>query len=254
MADLQYLLRESKTRFLQSFANNRINIQLEKPIISFTFDDVPRTALVNGIPILDQYNIKATYYVAMGLSCFQSSNNELEAYLDPDDILELHRNGHDIACHTYSHYMLKTGTAKDLAHDADKNVRKLKALLGTTSIEHFSYPFGQVNFKEKKLLANSYKTMRSSRPGINTSKTDMHLLRATSIYNPTFEKNKLIKIIEDAERQRGWLIFYTHGVNNKPDAYSCKTEQLQWVIQQCLASSFRILPISEAYSCIIKSQ
>ena len=257
MAILKHLLQESKTRFLQSYANNRVDINMEKPIISFTFDDVPRTALTNGIPILTDYDVKATFYVAMGLTHSHSGNKgginrEVEIYLNPDDIIELHHSDHDIACHTYSHYMLKTGTAEQLVQDACRNVRELTTLLGTTSIEHFSYPFGQVNLKEKKLLANKYKTMRSSRPGVNISLTDMYLLRATSIYSATFDKNKIKILIEKAERHCGWLIFYTHGVEDNPDMYSCTPDQLKWVIQQCSISTAQLLPVSKAFSSIMK--
>ena len=91
--------------------------------------------LINGMPILNHYDVKATYYVAMGLVHSKPNNTkgtdrDIEMYLNPDDILELHHNEHDIACHTYSHYMLETGSAAELAQDACRNVAELRALLG----------------------------------------------------------------------------------------------------------------------------
>lgn len=256
MSNLKHFYRESKTRYYQSFINNRVPIKLERPIISITFDDTPRTALENGVPILDSHNIKATFYIAAGLSndSINEPSNEIikhEVYLYPNDILKLHHSGHNIACHTYSHYMLDTGSAEELERDARKNVRELKSILGPVSIEHFSYPFGQVNFKTKKLLSKYYKSMRSSQPGINLSPTDLYLLRATNIYNPTFNKAHIKQLINTAEQYGGWLIFYTHGVESSPDDYSCTPMQFEWLIKQCVKSTAQILPISEAYNAIL---
>jgi peptidoglycan/xylan/chitin deacetylase (PgdA/CDA1 family) len=232
---------------------------MDRPIISITFDDVPRTAMTNGIPILNRFYTKATFYVAMGLSASSTEDahkekGEEETFLTSTDIINLSRCGHDIGCHTYSHYMLDRGLADSLALDAQRNVRELCGLLNASSIDHFSYPFGQVNFTAKKLLAKRYRTMRSSRPGINQRSTDMYLLRANSVYDSTFNKEKLRQVIEEAERSRGWLIFYTHGVMHNPDAYSCTPEQLEWLIKQCKLSSARILTVSEAYMHIVSNR
>jgi len=255
MLSIKGILQESKTRYLQTFSNKRVSVRMERPIISVTFDDVPRTAMTNGVPILDKFDVKATFYVAMGLSRQNAEDADRseqggESFMGPEDILELSRSGHDISCHTYSHYMLNTGTAQGMALDAQRNVRELCQLLNVASIDHFSYPFGQVNFKAKGLLGKNYKTMRSSRPGVNQVSTDMHLLRAMSIYSATFDKESIKRTIEQAELSGGWLIFYTHGVTDNPDAYSCMPEQFEWLLKQCKSSRAEILPVSEAYTTI----
>lgn len=254
MLNPRIILKEFKTVFYQSFLNHRVPIKLDKAIISITFDDVPRSAFKNGVPILDKFGVKATFYVATGLSMNAIKEGESsEGYLHPDDILTLNKSGHHIACHTYSHYMLKNGNAEGLLLDAKKNVATLQDMLGPIGIEHFSYPFGQVNFKEKRLLARYYKTMRSSQPGINKSLTDMYLLRATSIYNPTFDRQALSNVIRQAEHVGGWLILYTHGVEHHPDNYSCTPEQFDWVLQECSNSSAEMLPVDQAYNKIMSA-
>jgi peptidoglycan/xylan/chitin deacetylase (PgdA/CDA1 family) len=35
-------------------------------LVSFTFDDIPDSANTNGAAVLDEYNIRATFYVASG--------------------------------------------------------------------------------------------------------------------------------------------------------------------------------------------
>jgi len=174
-----------------------------------------------------------------------------ETFLHHADILDLDSRGHDIACHTYSHYVLEAGTAAGLDSDAQRNVSELQTLLGGPPVEHFSYPFGQVSFAAKTLLSKHYKSMRSSRPGINVSPTDLHLLRATSVYAPNFDKDAIKRAIELAEHHKGWLIFYTHGVQSNPGPYDCTPDQLDWVVQQSIHSTAEILPVSKAYAMIM---
>ncbi|MEJ2608841.1 MAG: polysaccharide deacetylase family protein [Candidatus Thiodiazotropha sp.] len=248
------LVREAKTRFYQTFASKPQRIQLDKAIISFSFDDAPKSAFENGLPILDKHAIKATFYIAAGLTGGDYTEHDKEgnqiSFLSNTDIKTLDHEGHHIGCHTYSHYMLNQGTAEQMECDAAKNIQTLKELIGEKPVEHFSYPFGQVSFKAKQLLGKHYKTMRSSRPGINTTDTDLYLLRAISIYHSKFSKPTMQNIINDTLNKGGWLVFYTHGVDDNPGDYDCTAEQLDWVINQSVKSGAHILPIVDAYNLI----
>jgi peptidoglycan/xylan/chitin deacetylase (PgdA/CDA1 family) len=252
MSFFRNALQESKTRFYQSFVSNTHNIRLNQAIISISFDDVPRSAMDNGLAILDKHTIKATFYIATGLSISENQNkaeaNDL--YLNRRDIELLHQQGHDIGCHTYSHYRLNLGSADEMMLDAEKNLQTLSRWLDGKPIEHFSYPFGLVSLKAKKLLSKHYKTMRSSRPGINSKRTDFNLLRATSIYNPSFNESSMLEIITDTVERGGWLVLYTHGVDNIPAPYDCTPSQLDWVLEKAVASGAQILPVAKAYEVI----
>jgi peptidoglycan/xylan/chitin deacetylase (PgdA/CDA1 family) len=39
-----------------------------RPIVSFTFDDVPVSALANGATILEKHGVRGTFYVAGGIA------------------------------------------------------------------------------------------------------------------------------------------------------------------------------------------
>lgn len=253
MFSLKSILRESKTLFYQSFVNHRVPIQFGKGIISISFDDVPRSAFINAVPILDKYDIKSTFYVSTGLSVSAdiTTKNRGDTFLNRSDIIELHQTGHNIACHTYSHYRLNEGSAERLYEDSEKNSINLTEMLDGVAIEHFSYPFGLVSFRTKRLLAQRYKSMRSSRPGINKTMTDLYLLRAMSLYKPEFSKESIVNIIRQVEITGGWLILYTHGVETSPDDYGCTIEQFEWVVRQCVASSACVVPINQAYEMIL---
>lgn len=254
MSLLLKALQEIKTRVYQSFINDTRKIKLNQAIISVTFDDVPYSALKNGLAILDKHSIKATFYIATGLASpedlIDSETDSAERFLNRSNVEQLHQSGHDIACHTYSHYRLDQGSAEEMERDAEQNINTLSSWIEGKPIQHFSYPFGLVSFKAKKLLSKHYKTMRSSRPGINTDPSDLYLLRATSIYNPSFNRSSMAELISTTVRQGGWLVLYTHGVDGNPGAYDCTPEQLDWVLGQAVNSGARILPIADAYDIV----
>lgn len=254
--NLRPYVKESKTRFYQLMYAKRVPLRLDRGVISISFDDVPMSAYLNAVPLLDAYGLKATFYVAVGLgeNQVQSADGNSGEFISPREIKSLHKTGHEIGCHTYSHYPLKEGNAKELLADAKRNVSRLKGVLGDVPVEHFSYPFGHVSLKAKKLLSERYKTMRSSQPGVNQGSVDMRLLRSVSIYNPSFSKEKLMDVIQKTEAARGWLILYTHGVEQEPDNYGCTPEQFEWVLGQCAKSQANVMPVRDAYEFIISQQ
>ena len=69
-------------------------------MVSFTFDDAPVSAATRGAAMLEEYNARATFYIAGGLVDAWSGN---WTGLSADYIVGLHRRGHEIACHTFSH-------------------------------------------------------------------------------------------------------------------------------------------------------
>src|SRR6266481_6640861 len=102
-------LRQTKTLWMGSFYRKPISIVLDRPIVSMTFDDVPLSAYQYGLPILQERNVKATFYIALKIATDDG------AFLGPTEVQELHECGHEIGCHTFSHYRLSTGDANGLA-------------------------------------------------------------------------------------------------------------------------------------------
>ena len=47
-------------------AKRNLNIKLDRPIISLTFDDCPKSVMENAIPLIERQGWKASLYMAMG--------------------------------------------------------------------------------------------------------------------------------------------------------------------------------------------
>ncbi len=95
-------------------------------MVSFTFDDTPKSAAAVGVPILEAYDARATFYVAGGLVDKWSGHWD---GISGDEIVALHRQGHEIACHTFSHTRTTDLDAAALAAEIEDNRRYLSGLI-----------------------------------------------------------------------------------------------------------------------------
>src|SRR4051812_20155679 len=70
------------------------------PMVSFTFDDLPKSAVTMGAGLLEAHGARGTFYVSGGQV---GVGTEDWASGDAADVLALYRRGHEIGCHTFSH-------------------------------------------------------------------------------------------------------------------------------------------------------
>ena len=56
-------MARANNRLSRYFCKSPLRLRNKHPMVSFTFDDFPDSAASVGIPILDQYNARATFYV-----------------------------------------------------------------------------------------------------------------------------------------------------------------------------------------------
>ena len=108
-------------------------------MVSFTFDDAPKSAATIGSRILDEYDARGTYYVAGGPVDNWSGN---WTGVSADDILDLPRRGPELACHTFSHARAIDLDAAMMTAEIEKNRRYLMALNPSIKPENFAYPYG----------------------------------------------------------------------------------------------------------------
>src|SRR5664279_1837053 len=97
------LLRLQETyrrRAAKVFFRRPFTICPQQPLISFTFDDFPRSALFGGGAILNRLGLAATYYASLGLMGKEAPTGQIFV---ADDLRVLYEQGHELGCHTYSH-------------------------------------------------------------------------------------------------------------------------------------------------------
>jgi peptidoglycan/xylan/chitin deacetylase (PgdA/CDA1 family) len=234
-------------------------LNLSKPIFSFTFDDVPISAMVNGSRILEENNVTGTFYISSkrcglsnDISLFDSKQKILSK---PEEnianmIFNLHMRGHHIGCHSHSHENLTKLSAKDIKKDSRKNRVLLSSILDGAAVDHFSYPYGAINDIAIKSLRKDYKTLRGIQDGVNRGMVYLSMLKAVKIYSLSLNKSNVIQWIKLNTEANGWLIFYTHGIDLLPNEFGTTPFDLQWVIEECRKTAGEMLNVRDAYKLI----
>jgi peptidoglycan/xylan/chitin deacetylase (PgdA/CDA1 family) len=241
-----------KRAFYESLATRRLDVNPARPIFSFSFDDVPVSAVRNGVPILQREGIEATFYVSLKWSSPEAAHaGESGGFITADQVRALHDDGHHIACHSYSHYELRAGSTEELVWDCLRNRMELEEATGGAAIDHFAYPKGVTTLAAKRALGRAYKTMRGTYAGINHGASDSNLLRAARIYSSGFDERQIGRLIRSNAAVSGWLIFYTHGVEDPCDVWGTSPEHLSLVIRMCKDTDGEILSVREAYERIV---
>jgi peptidoglycan/xylan/chitin deacetylase (PgdA/CDA1 family) len=163
--------------------------------IALTFDDAYQSWFSNLLPLLNRYNLPATFFVNSGLvglegqamsrfyqkQCKRDPSG-LEA-LSHDNLLILAANPQiEIGGHTKDHYLFSKNTSESMAKaqiQEDKN--QLEAWTGRT-IRYFAYPFGQVTHApecvQKIVEESGYQKAFSIVPGfVDTEKNPYFISR-----------------------------------------------------------------------------
>ena len=211
-------------------------------VVSFTFDDFPRSAWVNGGAILEKYDRRGTYYTAMGMA---GTANNLGPMFELDDLRAAHAQGHEIACHTFHHRDVARLQTVEIADEIDRNAAALsQALPGDASIVNFAYPFGGVSLSAKSALASRFASCRGTGRGLNQGTVDLADLFGTSLYSQNFDRDRLCQLIDDAHAENGWVIFYTHDVAEEPSLFGCTPEQFHAIVAYA-AENAPVLPVRD---------
>jgi len=188
--------------------------------LSLTFDDARLTQIDKGIPLLDKYGVKATFYV--------SPDNMLQRL---DGWEKAIINGHDIGNHSIFHpcsgnfkwsrqTALEDYTLARMQTELDSANTFIKGMLGVVPVS-FGYPCGQtfigrgtMTGSYVPLIAAMFETGRGWRnEGPNDpAYCDMAQLTGMELDGKSFDEIK--QLIESAKDQGAWLILVGHEMNN----------------------------------------
>jgi peptidoglycan/xylan/chitin deacetylase (PgdA/CDA1 family) len=216
------------------------------PMVSFTFDDVPKSAATVGATILDAHDVHGTYYV---IGSQVGATAPLWDMIDGEDVVALHRSGHEIACHTFSHKRACDLDAETLSAEIERNQQYLRSLDASIRIENFAYPFGYGSFVRKRQLKTVFKSCRSIVPGVNSGSVDLQFLRAMPLIDRRIDRDGIERAFDEAETANGWLIFYTHDVADEPSPYGCSPALLNEALAAASRRKIPVLNMAEALQC-----
>jgi peptidoglycan/xylan/chitin deacetylase (PgdA/CDA1 family) len=212
------------------------------PVVSFTFDDFPQSALRVGGTILKSYQAHGTFYTAIGL---MSQINDLGQQFCVEDLQALLLDGHELGSHTFGHLSCRSSTLREFEVDVWKGREAVEQIAGGDRPHHFSYPYGHITSRAKPRIGAHMSSCRGIAPGINESPADLNLLRANSLYSSSFHLDSIDRLLALNEERRGWLIFYTHDISMNPSAFGCKPFEFEDVVKLAIKRRSKILPVGQ---------
>ena len=191
-------------------------LALDRPTVTFTFDDIPVSAATTGADILERSGARGSFYVCGGLA---GRRWDIYPLAGPELIADLGRRGHEIGCHTASHG--RPGQLSRAAYlaDVERNAALLAPLVGPRGLRTFAYPFGAVRIDVKLAVQERFRACRGIHDGLNDGRLDLGRIRAVPLESAGCDAARVDALIDAAVRRRGWLVFYSHDVSEAPSRY-----------------------------------
>jgi len=230
--------------------SKKTDIQLKHPVISFTFDDAPVSAFVNGGGILSKFGFGGTFYISLSLMTGPDS----ETRFTLPQLKNALAQHHELGCHTYGHIDLSKTISKVGIADIEKNQEEMQVLIPGTELRNFSYPFGSQTRPVKKFASERFRSSRGIEEGINAIGTDLCNLKTVKLYEGKYPLDYIFQKIKEAEENKGWLIFYTHDVDEKYTDWGCSPAYFEAVVKECADRGIAVATINEALNLIENTQ
>jgi peptidoglycan/xylan/chitin deacetylase (PgdA/CDA1 family) len=239
---LEDRLNRVVNRLMRRFPGPRVAIATDTPIVTFTFDDVPDTALDNGARILEAHGARGTFYIAGGLAGRVEPGRTL---ISKDGVAELAARGHEVACHTFSHRNVRTTGRAALAADLARNRAFLAAASGRVP-DNFAFPYNAMSPFASSALRRAFRSARGGGEGINRGAVDPMLLRAVEIRQPEDYARTLAGRIDEVAASPGWLIFFVHDIAETPTPYGVTPRTFAALVGHAVATGCAILTVDAA--------
>jgi peptidoglycan/xylan/chitin deacetylase (PgdA/CDA1 family) len=233
----------------RAFYTRPFTIDSQMPIISFTFDDFPRSALLTGGAILEQFGIKGTYYASFGLMGKTAPTGPIFEAADLHALLE---RGHELGCHTFDHCHSWNTDPQVFASSIVQNKAALQQLVPRGFFRTFSYPISPPRPHIKQVAADHFVCARGGGQTFNVGITDLNYLRAYFLEKTRDNRDAIRKLIDANRVACGWLILATHDVSKTPTSFGCTPDVFEEIVGCAVSSGARILPVVEALESLAK--
>jgi peptidoglycan/xylan/chitin deacetylase (PgdA/CDA1 family) len=261
--DAMVRIQNRYQRNLSIFLGRRmVNLRSPRPIISFTFDDFPKSALHEGGTILSRYGVHGTYYTSLGLMGQQMPAG---VAFSADDLRQVVAEGHELGCHTFAHCHAWKTKPSIFEKSIIENKEAMAKFLPEVVLKSLSYPIDCPHPRIKRRAAKHFICCRGGgrswnaaftaenkkrNPAFNIGPTDTNNLQ-TYFLEKSRDNPKVVKnLIDENFRVRGWLIFATHDVCLTPSPYGCNLDFFEDIVRYAVNSGSDVLPVGKAWDLI----
>jgi peptidoglycan/xylan/chitin deacetylase (PgdA/CDA1 family) len=229
-----------RRRLIRLVHRRPARVKLERPMVSFSFDDPPATACEVGARVLEQRGLRGTYYFAAGLT---GRDGPMGRYATGADAARLYAAGHEIGCHTFSHLDCGQSSGAETLADVERNAQCLAEWNAGAPVS-FAYPYGDVAAPAKTALAGRFTTLRALHHGLIADGADLNQAPGVGIEGDDGEAVAL-DWLDKAHKRKAWLILYTHDVAPEPSRWGCTAGALERLVDGALLAGFDVVTVAE---------
>jgi peptidoglycan/xylan/chitin deacetylase (PgdA/CDA1 family) len=222
-------------------------IKSQQPLISFTFDDFPRSALLVGGAILQKFGLAGTYYASLGLLGKDTPSGQI--FLSKD-LATLFGQGHELGCHTFSHFDSWVTDTRTFEKSIIENRAALNKVFPDAEFKNFSYPISLPRPLTKSRIADYFLSCRGGGQTFNVGNVDLNQLSAYFLEKSRDNFEKVTDLIDRNREACGWLILATHDISDNPTPYGCTPKFFEQVVQYAVSTEARILPVIQALEAL----
>jgi peptidoglycan/xylan/chitin deacetylase (PgdA/CDA1 family) len=225
------------------FGRRTFTMPCGHPVITFTFDDFPRSALYAGGAILQSAGVAGTYFVSSGLVGQTGPTGEL---FHEGDLADLLTRGHELGCHTFHHYPAWETGSREYDSSVTRNAAALAPLLQSRRLDTHSYPISYPRPRTKRRLAARFRGCRGGGQTHNHGVIDLNYLSSFFLEQSRDNVGAIEKAIAANTAAGGWLVFSTHDVAANPTRFGCTPALFERIVRCSVRSGAKILVMSAA--------
>ncbi|MDR3509366.1 MAG: polysaccharide deacetylase family protein [Caulobacteraceae bacterium] len=229
-----------RRRLVRGLARRPARLNLDRPMVTFTFDDAPDTAVTNGAKVLEAHGARGSYYVSTSLA---GGEGPMGRYATREALMAVAARGHELACHTANHLDCGQARAAQILAEVDANAEAFKAW-GAAPATQFAYPYGDVSLDAKRALGGRFKILRALHKGLIETGTDLNQAPAIGIEGARGE-DMALRWLKRARDRKAWLLLYTHDVCETPSPWGSTPQVLGALIEAAKSMDFEIVTLSE---------
>jgi hypothetical protein len=91
-----------------------------------------------------------------------------------------------------------------------------------------------------------FRTSRGVLPGVNSGIVDLQYLRSSPLIDIEMDADGIDRVLDQAVATNGWLIFYSHDVEDEPSPYGCTPGLLRHALDATARRKMPVLSVAEA--------
>jgi peptidoglycan/xylan/chitin deacetylase (PgdA/CDA1 family) len=203
---------------------NHAVVAPDRPVVTFTFDDFPKSAL-NGADIIEKHGGRAGFYACTSLMGQRSPL--MGEMFDTATLAELRERSHEVGAHTHSHLDCARAQLGVIERDIGENLVALAEAGHDETVSAFAFPYGETTYAAKQWVGDVFATGRGILPGLNAGDVDRSQLRAVELGASAMHRRRAVAALNACIEAKAWLFFFTHDVGASPTDYGAPADLIE---------------------------